>query len=395
MKTVLILALLFSFQQPAADLPIKVGIIVPSAGAVAEAGAASRAALKAYFDEINSKGGINGRKLQLSVALTESDPAATLLNIKRLITEDRVIAFVGGIIAGNERGVASLAQSEAVPLIGPATLNPPADQLLNRYGFYLLSGVKDQARALVNFAAAKPDLKKSPATIIYFDDQLNTASAEAAQDQAKKLGWNTVTKSLQRGTESRAVEIVSDLKQRGAQAVFVFVPPVTLKGLIEQSIQAGLTPTFFATGFNTAPDTYTGLTGAFKDKFFLSFASVPGDITATDEYRALQAKYQLPAKHIASQLVTLAAAKTFVEALKRAMLNSKPAAEMKLETADLKTIRQKLTEALEGLKDFETGFSPPITFARDQRIGAAGSYIITFDPETKQLVSASGWIPSN
>jgi ABC-type branched-subunit amino acid transport system substrate-binding protein len=394
MKTVLILALLFSFQQSAADLPIKVGIIVPSAGAVAEAGAASRAALKAYFDEINSKGGINGRKLEISVALTESDPAATSLNIKRLITDDQVIAFVGGIIAGNEREVASLVQTEAVPLIGPATLNPPADQPLNRYGFYLLSGVKDQARALVNFAAAKPELKKSPATIIYFDDQLNTASAEAAEDQAKKLGWNGVTKSLQRGTESRAVEIVNDLKQRGAQAVFVFATPATLKALIEQSIQAGVAPTFFATGFNTTPDTYTSLTPAFKDKFFLSFPSVPGDITAIDEYRALQAKYQLPAKHIASQLLTLAAAKTFVEALKRAMLNSKPAADIKLETAELKTIRQKLTETLEGLKDFETGFSPRVTFAPDRHIGAPGSYMVTFDPTTQKL-AASGWISSS
>lgn len=396
MKILLMFALLFSLQQPQGDTPIKVGTIIPATGPGAELGAASRAALKAYFDEINSQGGINGRKLELSVALMEADLAATSGNIKRLIADDRVVAFVGGIIAGRDADIAALVQTEAVPLIGPATLNPTTDLPLNRYAFYLISGLKEQARALVNFAAAKPELKKSPAAIIYLDDSLSTASASAAEEQARKLGWNGVSKSVQSGADFRAAEIVNDLKQKGAQAVFVFGRSATIKSLIEQSIQFGFAPTFFTTNASAGADSYAGLTPAFKDKFFLSFPTTPADIRAADEYRALQTKYQLPAKHLAAQLTTLAAAKVFVEALKRVDANSK------LEALNSKAVppssiagqRQKLIEALEGLKDFETGFSPRVTFARDRRIGAPGAYMVTFNPETKQLVPASGWIPS-
>jgi len=100
MKILLALTLLLTLQQPAADGPIKIAIIVPVEGPVAETGEAGRAALAAYVDEINKSGGINGRKLELRIAALDRDPAMTAANLKRLATEEKVVAFVGGIIAG-------------------------------------------------------------------------------------------------------------------------------------------------------------------------------------------------------------------------------------------------------------------------------------------------------
>ena len=57
MKILLALTLLLTLQQPAVDAPIKIAIIVPVEGPVAETGAAERAALGAYIDETNKRGG--------------------------------------------------------------------------------------------------------------------------------------------------------------------------------------------------------------------------------------------------------------------------------------------------------------------------------------------------
>jgi ABC-type branched-subunit amino acid transport system substrate-binding protein len=393
-----------SAQEPGA---IRIGTLAYPNGPLTEVSQAMHAALKAYLDEINSKGGVNGRKLELSVATVEKDFTVTTANMRRLIRDERVIAFVGGMIAGSDMEIAAFAQTEEVPLIGPATLDPPVGPSFNRYGFYAVSGVREQARALVNFAAARPGLKNSPAAIIYFDDKLNTASAAAAEEQAKQLGWSSVSKSLQTATAFTPAQIASDIKQKGVQVVFVFGSSSATRALIEQSIQAGVTPAFFAVGATANQETFAALSPAFQDKFFLSFPIVPADLTAAAEYQALRTKYQLPAKHIASQFSTLAAAKVFIEGLKGALekIDLKQAGDTKNQqsvssnpkpqTQDLKLLQQKLIESLEGLRDFETGFTPRVSFSPTRRIGAMGAYMVTFDSETKQLVPASGWVPVN
>ena len=80
--------------------------------------------------------------------------------MKQLIDDRQVFAIVSGLTAGAER-VATLSRDREVPFIGPSTLLPDRATPLNRYIFYLLPGLKEQARSLVNFAAKKSDLQKA------------------------------------------------------------------------------------------------------------------------------------------------------------------------------------------------------------------------------------------
>jgi hypothetical protein len=80
------------------------------------------------------------------------------------------------------------------------------------------------------------------------------------------------------------------------------------------------------------------------------------------------------------QLNTLAAAKVFIEAL--TLSGNNPT-------------RARLVTSLEQLKDFDTGYSPRVTFTKDRRIGAPGAHMITFDPETKNLVPIIHWVPAH
>ena len=51
-------------------------------------------------------------------------------------------------------------------------------------------------RALVNFAARDPELKKSRLAIVYSQNELALAAATALEDQAGKLGWSSITKKV-------------------------------------------------------------------------------------------------------------------------------------------------------------------------------------------------------
>ncbi len=138
----------------------------------------------------------------------------------------------------------------------------------------------------------------------------------------------------------------------------------------------------FSLGVFASKDLATSLPASMSGRVFLSFPTVPGDVKPDGlaEYYALAEKYKLQPKHMAAQLAALAAAKVFVEALKRV-------------GADLS--REQLITALESLYDYETGLTPKLIFGPNRRVGAAGAYVITVDSEKKEFVSASGWVAAN
>ncbi|HYP00192.1 MAG TPA: ABC transporter substrate-binding protein, partial [Pyrinomonadaceae bacterium] len=133
------------------DTGIRVGMLVPARGALAGMGQTIKAVVAAYFEEVNSQGGIYNRKIELKFAETGDTATATSANVERLIRDEQVFALSSAMIAGADREVAALARDAEVPLVGPFTLYPPASAPINRQVFYLLSGIDDQARALVAF----------------------------------------------------------------------------------------------------------------------------------------------------------------------------------------------------------------------------------------------------
>jgi hypothetical protein len=57
--------------------------------------------------------------------------------------------------------------------------------------------------------------------------------------------------------------------------------------------------------------------------------------------------------------------------------------------------REQLVIALEGLYEFDTGLTPRLVFGPNRHVGAAGAYVVTINSETKQFISASGWVAAN
>lgn len=364
------------------DDSIKVGTILPAAGALAETGAAMKDVLGAYFDDLNSRGGIYNRKLELRVAAAGADAAAASANARRLIQDEQVFALIGGISAGADAELAALARDEEIPFIGPATLLPQTGLPLNRYVFYLLPGVVEQARALVNFAAAKPEMIKSRVALVYPESGLAAAAAATVEAQVKQSGWTPPIKHAYGRGRFDAAQLVRQLKQEGAGVVFFLGTDGDDLKLINEAAAANWTPNVFLLGVLTGRNLPGAVPSSFKDRIFLSFPSVPADITPSGmaEFRALHEKYKFTPRHTASQLAAFSAAKVFVEGLK---------------LAGRDVSRENLITALEGLYNFETGLTPRLTFGPNRRVGASGAHVLTIDPEKDEYVAVGGWIKAN
>lgn len=354
------------------ETTITVGTILPKDGAFAEIGAAMNDVLAAYFAGINDKGGIYNRRIELQTI----DAA----NVKTHVDNGEFFALVSGLSAGADKELAAVTRDAEIPLIGPVTPLTQANAQNNRTLFYLLPGASQQARALVNFAAGKPELKKSPLAIVHSENELALAAAAAIEDQARKSGWTTVTKKAIANDRVDAAALAGALKAEGAQTVF-FLSANGEEEFISAAAAANWTPHVFLLGSLARRDLVKMVPLSFKDHVFVAFPSVPGDVgpEGLAELRALEEKYKFAPRHITSQLNAYAAAKIFTEGLKR---------------AGRELSREKLITALEGLYEYDTGVTPSITFGPNRRVGAMGAYVLSIDPAKGEFVS-DGWVNNN
>jgi ABC-type branched-subunit amino acid transport system substrate-binding protein len=359
---------------------INVGTLVPAAGELAGTGQAVKAVLAAFFSEVNSQGGIYNRKIELKFAETAATPAATAANARRFIQDERLFAITSAFTAGADKEVAALAEELGVPFIGPLTIYPQTGHPLNRHVFYLLSGVEEQARALVNFACRKSPARKGGVLVVSPEGEMWARVAEAVKAQCQKSGCGAVQVRSYRRASFDAPALAGELSRTDAEAVFFLGTGEEASALMKEADRLRWLPSLYlpgagGSGIFDAPLSFSG-------KVFLSFPTSPADQTAegVGEFRALAAKYNLPAHHLAAQLSAYSAAKVLVEGLKRAGRD---------------VSREKLVGTLEGFAGFTTGLTPALTYGPNRRIGALGAYVVTIDLEKRQFQQASPWVDTN
>ena len=359
------------------ETSIVLGTVLPEKTALSGLAQSMGDVLQAYFAEINSRGGIYNRKIELRVM--HGDSKLTVPNMKRLIDEEQVFAMVSGLSAGAEDAAAALTQEKEVPFIGPSTLLPQRGAPVNRYVFYLLPGLKEQARALAAFAARKSDVANSHVAIVSPDTEFNRGIVASVADQAKKVSWKSVTTTYYPQDAFSASRYVAELKEKGVDTVFFVGSGVEATAMLKQAEVAGWTPSVYMLGTLVGRNIGDAVTMKTKDKIFLAFPTVPADVSAAGaaEYSTLLQRNKLQSTHAAAQASALAAAKILVHAL---------------ELCGKDLSRERLITTLEGLYEYDTGLMPKISFGPNRRIGALGAYVVTIDPEKKLFPASVEWV---
>ena len=363
------------------ETTITVGVIVPAKGALAETGQAVRAATAAYFADLNRRGGLYNRRIELKAAETGDTPAATAANLERLIDEGGVFALVNAFTAGADREMVAVAARRGVPVVGALTLLTESGTPPDRHVFFLTPGVDVQARALANFAARRLPAKETPTAVVHpRGNTLAEAAARAFAEQARRAGRAAPAAVSYDQDKFDAGAVAAELKRAGAQAV-LFLGTNDESKFLAEAEKLGYFPHVLLLGVLAGREVPAAGAG-FKDKIFVSFPSVPTDITpeGVNAFRALAREHSLTDKHVAAQLSALAAAQTLAEGLKRA-------------GQDIS--RERLITALEGLYEFRTGLAPPLTFGPNRRVGADGAHVVAVDVERKQYVPSIGWVSAD
>lgn len=357
---------------------LRLGTMLPLSGRFGDMGRAMRSALEAYLAEINEQGGIYGRRLELRVVDAPAGASEREERLSRFLDEEEIFALVGSFIAGADDEITSLLDGRGIPLVGPFTLRPETGWPLNRYVFYLFSGVREEGRALVSFASQSREDREVRTSVVHPDDERLAAAADAVVREAEDLGWTDVERFSYARASYAPEDVVRGLRESGTGAVVFLGSAAELETLLKSAAEADWSFDLLAPGSVSGPAVLSAA-GSFPGEIFLSYPTLPVDQTpdGAKEYRELAAKHGLPESYLVSQLATLSAAKVLVEGLK---LTGREAT------------REKLTTALEGLDAFRTEITPPITYNANRRLGAQGAWVVAVNGSGERAQGAAGWV---
>lgn len=103
----------------AAD-PVKIGSVVSATGPAAFLGDPEAKTLKLYVDELNKKGGLLGRPVELVLYDDGGDANKAKTFATRLVEDDKVIAMVGGTTTGTTMAMIPVFDDAKIPFISLA-----------------------------------------------------------------------------------------------------------------------------------------------------------------------------------------------------------------------------------------------------------------------------------
>lgn len=143
---------------------IKVGYLAALTGDWAAYGQTEQNTAQLAVDEINAKGGINGRKVELTVYDFRGRQEDAVNAVRRMVEEDKVVAVVGANASGINIATAAIVNKAGVPQIGTVSTNPAVtvdrDGKVRPYSFRVCFTDPYQGKLIAYFAAHDLNLKK-------------------------------------------------------------------------------------------------------------------------------------------------------------------------------------------------------------------------------------------
>ena len=164
---------------------IKIGVIKPQTGPLAFDGTTDIKGAQLAAKEINAKGGVLGKKLELVIEDGQCKPAESVGAAEKLIFRDKVSALMGAFCSGATLAVMPVAQKNKIPLVTGVSSNPKLTELGNEWFFRNAETEALTAQAFARVLAK--DMKLNNAFFLAVNDDWGRGTVEAF-----KANWDKV-----------------------------------------------------------------------------------------------------------------------------------------------------------------------------------------------------------
>jgi ABC-type branched-subunit amino acid transport system substrate-binding protein len=310
-------------DQSANDTEIRIGNLMPYTGPLAEFSAIGKAEA-AYFDMINDRGGINGRKLRFISHDDNSDPTVALDLTRGLVERDNVLLMFGSFGTPGNLAVRSFLNERKIPQLFVASGNEEfGDPKAVPWTMGWQPSFRAQGRIYANYIQAFYPQRKI--VVLWQNDQFGRELFRGINEGLGNLTQMILVDIAFEISDAYLETHVSILKRSGAE-IFVFAGvPTTASQVIRMTADLQWHPVFILG--DAAASIGTTLSSAGLENatgvISASFLKDPGDPAWKDdpamkEWLSFMDKYYPKGdKASSAALYGYAAAETLVQVLKQ------------------------------------------------------------------------------
>jgi branched-chain amino acid transport system substrate-binding protein len=357
------------------DTEITIGLFGPLSGPLVGFGIDPLNAAKMWYDDINKKGGIHGRKIKLVIEDDKCTANELVAAVKKLVTVDNVFMLHGGSCTAALTAAQEYINREKVPY---AMLNAAGDNAVIpplRYTFGAFHGTqRTYAAALAGYAIE--GLKAKRAAVIVHDDDYGKANLATTQAilathnvavvAAERIPLNItdVTAPLLKIRAANPDVILSGAYPAPAVLVAQKYGEYGMTGIpLMQAVQGIPTPAVFAKNVGN-PD-------AMKNFYHgWSFTDV-GDPAIKKKYADMY-KVHYPDREAGPFMIT--------------GLPSAMAVAAALEKAGRNLTRESLVAAMESLDFKPEILAGPLQFGPQRRDAMRSGFVVKYDGQTQKMM---------
>ncbi len=206
------------------DANLKIGLYGPFSGGTASLGEPMRNGYQMAVEEINSGGGIMGKKVELIIRDDESKNEKGTQIIKEFLDKEKVVAVLGPINTGVADASTQYSNMRKVPHIisasAGAKVNDHFTEFPENYIFRFAAG--DSLLSKIIVREAVENLKATKIAILCDDTNFGQAGRKRLEEHLKSMGMTAVYEGKFRLKDTDMTAQLQQAKAAGAQVLLTY-----------------------------------------------------------------------------------------------------------------------------------------------------------------------------
>lgn len=199
----------------AAQPPIRIGALFAITGPASFLGEPERNTAQMVVDEINAKGGIKGRKVELITYDTQGDATKAKQLVNKLIKNDKVSAIVGPSTTGETMAILDDAEKAGVPLISCAAGSKITDPVRK----FVFKTAQNDSLAVARIYEYLKKKNMTRVAILTVSDGFGSSGREQLKAQAANFGMQIVVDDTYAPKDTDMTAQLTKIRGSQAQAV--------------------------------------------------------------------------------------------------------------------------------------------------------------------------------
>jgi ABC-type branched-subunit amino acid transport system substrate-binding protein len=338
-------------QDGVTPTSILIGQSAAFTGPAAQLGIQMRDGAKLWFDYINARGGINGRRIELKSRDDKYEPKLAAENTKALIEEDRVFVLFAYVGTPTSQASLPIFTAAKVPFVAPFTGAELLRSPFNKYVFNVRASYYDETERIVDFLV-RTGVKNFG--VFYQNDAYGQAGLEGVKRALSRRNMQPMVLGTVERNTTNVSEAVNTINAARPDATVMITAYTSAAEFVKQMKKAGSGSQFFNVSFVGSKALAEALGPEGRGVIISQVVPFPWSPTIPVVKEFLDLAKAAKVEVNFSSLEGFIAAKVLVEGLR---------------TAGKDLTRAKFVAAMESMSNFDTG-GFQVRFAPDNHNGS-------------------------